>query len=66
VSERDREDPLIKKSWPTRGCCVMGRKINSSLEIFELSLSAGFSWIRVGPSDGYFFAKTDGYSDSKK
>jgi hypothetical protein len=54
VSDRDRERPLTKRPWSTRGCCVMGRKINSSLAKFELILSTGFSLIRVGPSDGFF------------
>jgi hypothetical protein len=27
VSECDRESLLMRRSWPTRGCCAMGEKI---------------------------------------
>ena len=30
VSECDREASTMRRSWPTRGCCVMGGKTKQS------------------------------------
>ena len=27
MSEYDREAPIMRRPWPTRGCCDMGAKI---------------------------------------
>jgi hypothetical protein len=27
VSECDREASIMRRPWPTRGCCAMGKKI---------------------------------------
>ena len=31
VFESDLEASIMKRPWPTRGCCVMGRGVNSAL-----------------------------------
>jgi hypothetical protein len=31
VSERDREASIMRRPWPTRGSCAMGKKISSKM-----------------------------------
>jgi hypothetical protein len=31
VSERDREASIMRKPWPTRSCCAIGKKVRHSV-----------------------------------
>jgi hypothetical protein len=35
VSECDREASIMRRPWPSRGCCVIGKKYLLSVNLFH-------------------------------
>ena len=62
VSECDRKAPIMRKPWPTRGCCSIGEKMytNTSCKIRLMVITAIWcSWIRASSYKSYTVEMTD-------